>query len=359
MRIAVSFLLMSGLVVTPADAQSRRTTKSSARSAPAKSAPSENAAQAWPIASLTVRGNQLYDSATILKVAGLKIGQKVGKDQFDAARDRLLATGAFTSVGYEFKPAGNAGFAATFDVAEIQQAYPWRFDSVKADEAKLRAKVIAAEPLFTKVMPGTDVVIKRVTAVVEEGLKEQGQPEPILGRVSDESGGDLQVVFRPSTLPSVAEVKFTGNQLFPTAQLQTTIASTAVGSVWTEKRFREILDLTIRPLYETRGRVRVAFPKLSVEPAKDVKGLVVTVDIDEGGEYELSDVVVEGTANSSRLVKESGLKTGATFDGKAVQEGIRRVVLAVQDRGYINATATSDRTIDDKEKKVKLAIKVS
>src|SRR4051794_821107 len=65
--------------------------------------PSEPA-KAWPVGSLQVEGNRIYTSQQILAAAGLKVGQMAGKDEFEAARDRILATGAFESVGYKFAP---------------------------------------------------------------------------------------------------------------------------------------------------------------------------------------------------------------------------------------------------------------
>ena len=56
----------------------------------------------WPIQSLAVEGNKTYSKEQILAVAGLKAGQPAGKEQFDAARDRLVANGAFETVGYRF-----------------------------------------------------------------------------------------------------------------------------------------------------------------------------------------------------------------------------------------------------------------
>ena len=57
-----------------------------------------------PWGKLDVEGNKLYSDERFLSIAGLKVGQMAGKAEFDAARDRLLATGAFESVGYKFEP---------------------------------------------------------------------------------------------------------------------------------------------------------------------------------------------------------------------------------------------------------------
>ena len=70
----------------------------------------------------------------------------------------------------------------------------------------------------------------------------------------------------------------------PQATLQDAINPTAVGSPYTEDRFREILNSSVRPIYEARGRLRVAFT-LKTEPSKDVQGLNVIVTVDEGESF--------------------------------------------------------------------------
>jgi len=69
----------------------------------------------WPIESLAVEGLHTYTREQVLAVTGLKIGQVAGKPEFDAARDKLVACGAFETVGYKFVAATQGkGYAATF-----------------------------------------------------------------------------------------------------------------------------------------------------------------------------------------------------------------------------------------------------
>ena len=71
----------------------------------------------------------------MLAVAGLKVGQMAGKEDFEAARDRLVATGMFETVGYKFAPGGDRnGYAASFQVVEAQPAYPIQFDDLGVPE---------------------------------------------------------------------------------------------------------------------------------------------------------------------------------------------------------------------------------
>ena len=75
-----------------------------------------------------------------------------------------------------------------------------------------------------------------------------------------------------------AEVDFTGNKVIPTGMLREAIHGVAVGARFTDRRFRDVLDTSVRPLYEARGRVRVSFPNIQSERApRDVNGLKITV----------------------------------------------------------------------------------
>jgi outer membrane protein assembly factor BamA len=73
-----------------------------------------------------VEGSHNYTQAQILAVAGLKVGQLAGKPEFEAARERLVATGMFETVGYKFAPGGDkSGYAASFQVVEASRPIPF------------------------------------------------------------------------------------------------------------------------------------------------------------------------------------------------------------------------------------------
>src|SRR6202521_2095698 len=102
---------------------------------------------AFPLESLRVQGNRHFTPEKIMAATGLKVGQPVKKEDFDAARARLLASGAFESVGYEFKPsAANSGYDATFEVVEVAQFYPYRFEELPAADDALRAALNKLDP---------------------------------------------------------------------------------------------------------------------------------------------------------------------------------------------------------------------
>ena len=102
-------LLALLLLFVPASSFAQTSAPKAGRKAPAKKAKAEKAAEKaevtrWPIESLAVEGSKNYTAEQILSVAGLKTGQLAGKSDFEAARDRLIATGRFETVGYRFAP---------------------------------------------------------------------------------------------------------------------------------------------------------------------------------------------------------------------------------------------------------------
>ncbi|MGC8793872.1 MAG: POTRA domain-containing protein, partial [Bryobacteraceae bacterium] len=75
------------------------------KTAPQPHATQSRAPEAWPIASIRISGNKNYSEQQILAVAGLRTGQIATPRDFEAARDRLAATGAFESIEFRFGPA--------------------------------------------------------------------------------------------------------------------------------------------------------------------------------------------------------------------------------------------------------------
>ncbi len=310
----------------------------------------------FPIVSLHVKGNKIYASEKIIAVTGLKIGQPVVEKQFDAARDRLLACGFFESVGYQYKPSADGmGFDATFDVKEVEQSYPVKFDRLPKPDKELRALLEKSDPLFGEKVPGTAPLLTKYAKLLEPLVGEK-----VVGKVMADGPGDLRIVFQPAKLPpSVAEVRFLKNEVLPQAVLQKAISGSAIGAVWEEKRFRQILDASIRPLYEARGRLRIDFPKVTAEPVQDVDGLRVNVEIVEGESYTLGDVKVDTEAATEReLLRAANLKKGDLANFDDIKEGIERMRAVVRRNGYLKVKADVDRSLDDAKKEVNLTVRI-
>src|SRR3984893_15331318 len=273
------------------------------------------APQKWPIESLTVEGLKNYSQAQALAVTGLKVGQLAGTQDFEAARDCLLAAGIFETVGYRFAPAvGSNGYTASFQVVEVQPVYPVRIEGLNAPEGEIQAWLRKKDAFFGPRIPATEAILKRDAAGIEEYRASKGRKEKIEGRVIADSLEKFAIVFRPASgAPKVAEVRFKGNTVVPSEVLLNSFAGVAYGTVYSDAGLRQLLDARARPLYDALGRIRVAFPKLETEKAKEVEGLVVTVTVNEGDSHDLGEVRVEGESPVpvKELLKIGGVKSRA------------------------------------------------
>lgn len=350
------WLLALVLLCSPGFAQQKKTTNK-----PAAPAGKPASALRFPISSLTFEGLKNYSSQQVMAASGLKIGQLAGKADFEAARDRLIAAGIFETVGYRFAPAeGSNGYAATFEVVEVEPVYPVRFEALDAPTEEVRAWLRKTDPFFGEKIPATESFLNRHAAAIEQYLATKGRKEKVEGKVVADSPEQFAIVFRLAKgAPKVAQVKFEGNTVVPSTQLLNTFGSIAFGTVYSEPAFRQMLDASVRPIYDARGRIRVAFPKIQTEKAKEVEGLVVTVTVDEGATYDLGEVRLDGElpVPAKELIKAGGFKSGDLANFDDINAGIDRMKKRLRREGYTKATLQTERHLDDKKKTVDLSIR--
>lgn len=359
-RIPRLLVLLLALLAA-GSAQTRRPRKPTAPAAPTPAEASEDTA--WPLETLAVEGNRNYTAEQILAAAGLRVGQKAGKPEFEAARQRLAATGAFDNVGYRFTPAKDGkGYDAVIEITELNNAlYPLRFEELPAADAQLRAWLKQKDPLFGDKIPATKPELDRYVQWISEYLSAQGYHEAVTGKVTSEATSDLMVVFRPAKArPSVARVKFTNTGDVPAGLLQSAMYGVAAGTLYSEPDLRVLLDTTARPRYEARGLIRVAFTKIETEPAKDVNGIDVTVQVEPGSVYKLGHVSFRGSSYSAReLAKLASLKSDVTANFDDVKAAQDRIAQSLRRGGYLQTSSEVKRDVNDTDHVVDLLFEIA
>jgi outer membrane protein assembly factor BamA len=117
-----------------------------------------------------------------------------------------------------------------------------------------------------------------------------------------------------------------------------------------------MLEASIRPLYEARGRIRVAFPNIEVMQSMLVDGVIVTTTVNEGPSYSLGQVKFEGVApkDAEEIQRLANLQPNDVANFDDVKAGVDRVLARFVSHGYLRATARTERAIDDRAHKVDL-----
>ncbi len=313
----------------------------------------------FPLESLKITGNNRIPKERIIAASGLKVGEPVTKLDFANARARLMQTGAFERVGYEFKAsADNKGYDGAFDLVEIEQVFPYRLEDLPVPEATLRAELQKQEPVLGDRIPATKEVIDRYVQAIQNVV---GDKVKVVGKVSSDIPGQLTILFHPDTpRPQIAEVRFAGNKVLPSTLLTRALGDVAIGTAFSETMVRILLDSSVRPLYDARGRIRVSFPKIEASPANEIDGVKVMVTVDEGESYRLGSIKFANSTpqESAELLKMANIKSEDIANFDDVKAGLDRIYVKFRNKGYLKVTGHVDRQIDDKEHRVDLLITI-
>lgn len=326
---------------------------------PAPAPPAEPQQQTvFPLETLTVQGNRRIPAEKIIAVSGLKIGAPVLKADFDAARARLLATGAFESVGCEFKPsASNTGYAGMIEVVEVEQLYPYRFEDLPVSDDTMRAALRKQESLLGDQIPGTKDVLDRYVNTVQQTV---GPAVKVSGKLIADIG-QYAIVFRPDVpRDHVAEVRFSGNEVVPSAALLRALSEVAIGTEFSDTTMRLMLDASVRPLYDARGRIRVSFPKIETERTLDYDGVIVKITVNEGPSYSLGAVRFAGVSSSdaAELKKIANLESKDVANFDEINAALDRIYPRFRNKGYLHISGHVDRAIDDQAHKVDVTLTI-
>jgi outer membrane protein assembly factor BamA len=167
----------------------------------------------------------------------------------------------------------------------------------------------------------------------------------------------LVIVFRPASgLPNIAEVRFEGNDAVPMATLLRAINEVAIGIPYTEQALRERLDSAIRPLYDARGRIRVAFPKVVIEKAAKLDGVNAIVTVDEGPVYRLGKVGFTGGGASEAIALTGDLKHGDIANFDDVRAAVERIEKKYRETGYLHVSSKVTRDVHDSDRTVDVTV---
>ena len=319
-----------------------------------KPAPLSSTAE-FPIDSIAVEGTRILKPENVIAASGLKIGERANSVTFDGARDRLLKSGYFQTVSYRFKPSGHGGYELTFELAEAEPLFPIRLEGLPAPTPDAVAWLKQHDPLFQGRIPGTQPVLDRTSREIEQFLASQNKKVPVAGKVAVVSAERYEARFMPAAgLPNVAVVTFEGNKAIRDTELSNAIGAVAFGQPFTEESFRLLLDSQIRPLYESKGYLRVAFPKVFATPSSNVKGVDVHVAVSEGEQYKMGGIIIRGLMqnNSKHLLRVAAVPKMTIVDFDRINEAAQRMKNGLKQEGYLDGEVTVDRTIDDAKKTV-------
>lgn len=330
----------------------------------AKKAPAAKAAAAeegvYVLRSVTVTGLKHYTLEDVLPVLGLRVEQRVRMADLEKARDRLLATDCFEGVGWKYALTPQQWLEVTFEVTEPEQFLPWMLDRVAVTREEFEARARKEFPLMREKLPPSGLLLERLAAVLEKLAAEKGVKEPMAGRVTLVGKDQLTIVFGPKAPPpNIADVRFVNTKAIRADYLQKEMVQLAVGTPYFEPNFRFLLENQIRPIYDSVGRLKAGWTKITAAPAEGVFGVVVTVEVDEGPVFKLEKIHVRGTPFPDDEIQEMGqFPVGGAAAMSEIGKGILRVLDRLKEKGYMKASYKATRRLWEDRQTVELFVDV-
>jgi outer membrane protein insertion porin family len=323
------------------------------RPAQAQNVPAAAVATA-PLREIRAEGLKSLPEPQVAALSGLQIGVQVGKDDLQSAADKLVQSGLFAKVRYNFQSRTD-GLQVTFHIEEAPRvaAYfdnlPWFADS------ELNEAIHAKLPFYDGSLPSAGNVVDQASDAVGQFLVAHGLQAAVEHQVTVNPNGDGNVqLFRINgEALHIAGIEFSEAALnaSPTVRQQ---LPELLGKPYSRTAIDMFLTEQIRPTFLQKGflRAKLGPPevRLTGNPNKKLpEQIPVYVPINPGAVYHWKGVEWTGNnvLSTITLTNEVALKPGAVADGMAIEGGWDHVREEYGRRGYMQAKIEPVPSYDD------------
>ena len=309
-----------------------------------------SAAQAIAAETITVEGNRRIDAETVRSYFHASADGRYDEVARDAALKALIATNLFETVKIE--PTGN-GLVVHVTEARVLDRVAFEGNK-KIKDADLAAAVQSkARGSLQRATVQADV--NRII----EAYRRSGRDEvSVVPQIIDRGNDRVDLVFdiTEGKKTTVRQINFVGNHVFGDRQLKAVIKTSATtvlsfltgGDVYDPDRVDDDREL-IRQYYRNHGYADADVSSARAEYDPATKGFALTFTIDEGQLYRFGNISVASNVpglDPDRLRRLLLPKSGAMFDGGALDKTTEALAVEMSKLGYPFAHATPRTTRD-------------
>jgi outer membrane protein insertion porin family len=309
---------------------------------------------AAPLREIHIDGEKLLTEAQVIAITGLTPGAQISKNDLQSAADKLVQSGLFSKVSYNFQTKLASVFV-TFHVEESPRIpvyfdnFPWFTDSALSDA--IRAKL----PFFDGTLPEAGAAVDQAVDAVKELLASRGVQGSLEHTViANPTGeGNVQEIHIEGAALQIAKLEFSDSALSASKAVQQHL-SEILGKPYSRMTIDLFLAEAIRPIYLRQGflRVKLGPPevRLTGDPNQKLPSQIpVYVPVAPGDIYRWQDVRWIGNALVSEFTLSAllGIKRGDVADGMQIEAGWERVREEYAHRGYLEAKVDPAPAYDD------------
>ena len=311
-------------------------------------------------------GQKKLTEGQIAGLTGLQTGTQVGREDLQKAADKLVASGLFATVKYDFKTRAE-GLTLDFHVTESPRVpayydnFPWFGDS------ELNDAIRAPLPFFDGTLPEAGNVVEVAADAIHGLLVAHKLDLPVQHQVVGNPLGDgnIQQFTVEGAGLKIASLSFSDAALVANPVVQQHL-SEINGKPYSRTTIDVFLAEQIRPVYLRQGYLKAKLgppeARLSGPPtAKLPEELPVYVPVATGDVYHFGDVQWSGNnvISSIALGAYLGLKNGAVANGMEMEAALEQIREEYGRRGYLDATVQPESSFDDAAHTVSYKIAIS
>jgi len=310
-------------------------------------------------------GLKSLTESQVASLSGLQPGAQAGRDDLQAAADKLLETGLFAKVKYNFQTRAD-GLLVTFHVEEAQRsaAYfdnlPWFTDGELNDA--IRSKL----PFYDGTLPNAGSFVDQAADAVSAFLVAHGLQAAIEHQVLANPNGDgtIQQFHIDGTSLKISHLEFSDPALNSSKAIQQTLAELQ-GKPYSRMAIDLFLTEQVRPMYQKQGYLRAKLGppevRLTGNPNQKLpEQIPVFVPVTPGPVYRWKGVQWTGNSalSSITLTGDLGLVAGEVVDGMALEGGLDRVREEYGHIGYLDAKIDPVPAFDDQAHTLTYAVQI-
>jgi outer membrane protein insertion porin family len=318
-----------------------------------------SAAPAVAAETITVEGNRRVDAETVRSYFHASPDGRFDATARDDALKALVATNLFDKVTIE---RANGGLVVHVVEARVLGRVAFEGNK-KVKDADLTAAVQSkASGSLQRATVQADVN-RIIEAYRRVGRDEVSVVPEIIDRGNDRI--DLVFAITEGKKTTVRQIGFVGNRAFGDRQLRAVIKTSATsmlsfligGDVYDPDRVDDDRE-QIRTYYRNHGYADATVREARAEFDPATKGFALTFVIDEGQPYRFGAISVACNVagmDPERLRRLLTPKTGASFDGSALDKSTEALAIEMAKQGYPFAHATPRLTRDAAAQRVDVA----
>lgn len=323
---------------------------------------SANEAAAPARDTIDVQGNRRIDAETVRSYFHPASDGRFDEAARDAALKALLATGLFDKVTID-----RAGERLVVHLAEAPVLGRVAFEGNKKIQDKELTAVVESKPRGTLQRAVVQADVGRIIEAYRHAGRDDVRVAPeIIDRGNDRV--DLVYAVTEGAKTTVRQIDFEGNQVFGKRQLAAVIKTSATsmlsfltgGDDYDPDRIAADREL-LRLYYRSKGYADATVTSVKADYDPAIHGFTLTFSIDEGPRYHFGEINIVCNVPGLDGEKLRGLlvaRSGAMFDGNALDKSTEVLAVELAKLGYPFAQALPRTTRDAAAKRIDVAFTI-